>query len=256
MLRPFWRYYGGKWRDAPSYPPPRHGTIVEPFAGAAGYSCRYPDRDVILVDASPVIAGIWEWLISATRDDVLSIGDIPEGGTVHDLDAPQAAKWLAGFWMQEGAAEPGATPGPWASRGGSRSWSLPIRQRIAAQVDAIRHWRILCGPYTVAPDEMATWFVDPPYSTDAGARYPVQGALRNKRRGPALQESFADLGAWCRSRRGQVIVCEQVGADWLPFRPHGVRHVALGSHKPKRTSHEAIWTSEADDLQCVLWPSG
>jgi hypothetical protein len=34
-LRPFWRYYGGKWRAAPRYPRPTHDTIIEPFAGAA-----------------------------------------------------------------------------------------------------------------------------------------------------------------------------------------------------------------------------
>jgi len=34
MLKPFWQYYGGKWRAAPHYPKPRHDTIVEPFAGA------------------------------------------------------------------------------------------------------------------------------------------------------------------------------------------------------------------------------
>jgi hypothetical protein len=33
MLRPFWRYYGGKWRAAPRYPAPRYDTIIEPFAG-------------------------------------------------------------------------------------------------------------------------------------------------------------------------------------------------------------------------------
>ena len=56
MLRPFIRYYGGKWRAAPLYPAPMHSTIIEPFAGAAGYSMRYPDRDVILVERYPVIA--------------------------------------------------------------------------------------------------------------------------------------------------------------------------------------------------------
>jgi len=34
-LRPFWCYFGGKWRAAPHYPAPMHPTIVEPFAGAA-----------------------------------------------------------------------------------------------------------------------------------------------------------------------------------------------------------------------------
>lgn len=72
-LRPFWRYYGAKWRIAPRYPAPRHRTIVEPFAGAAGYSLRYPDRDVILVEKYHVIAEIWRWLIAATPDEVRAI---------------------------------------------------------------------------------------------------------------------------------------------------------------------------------------
>ena len=48
-MRPFFGFYGGKWRDAPKhYPFPEHDTIVEPFAGSAGYSVRYSDRNVIL----------------------------------------------------------------------------------------------------------------------------------------------------------------------------------------------------------------
>ena len=31
-IRPFFGFYGGKWRDAPKYyPVPEHDTIVEPF---------------------------------------------------------------------------------------------------------------------------------------------------------------------------------------------------------------------------------
>jgi hypothetical protein len=34
QLRPFFGFYGGKWRDAlKHYPPPEHDTIIEPFAG-------------------------------------------------------------------------------------------------------------------------------------------------------------------------------------------------------------------------------
>ena len=33
-LRPFFGFYGGKWRDSPRhYPPPAHTRIIEPFAG-------------------------------------------------------------------------------------------------------------------------------------------------------------------------------------------------------------------------------
>src|SRR5689334_5925034 len=75
-LKPFWRYYGGKWRAAPRYPTPLHDTIVEPFAGAAGYSLRYPDRRVILVDAYPVIAGMWRYLIRVSADEIRRIPEV------------------------------------------------------------------------------------------------------------------------------------------------------------------------------------
>ena len=67
MMRPFFTYYGGKYRAAPLYPSPTHANLVEPFAGSAGYALRYYDRQVLLVDADPVIAGLWRYLISATR---------------------------------------------------------------------------------------------------------------------------------------------------------------------------------------------
>lgn len=72
-LRPFWRYYGGKWRAAPRYPQPRYDTIIEPFAGSAGYSLRYPERRVILVEKYTVIAEMWRYLIAVTPAEVLRI---------------------------------------------------------------------------------------------------------------------------------------------------------------------------------------
>jgi hypothetical protein len=206
---PFWRYYGGKWRAAPRYPAPTRGLIVEPFAGAAGYACRYPDRDVLLIDADPIIAGIWRWLIQATPDDVRAVGDIPEGGTVDDIDAPQEARWLAGFWCNNGVAQPCKRPSKWASIGDSGhnwgGWGPTARERIAKDVPRIRHWRVIHGTYGDAPDVEASWFVDPPYQAAAGRHY----------RHDAVD--YADLGAWVMGRKGQVIACDQRGADWLPW---------------------------------------
>ena len=54
----------------------------------------------------------------------------------------------------------------------------------------------------------ATWFIDPPYRV-AGRHY---------RFGPD-DIDYVSLGEWCRERPGLVIVCENAGADWLPFRP-------------------------------------
>jgi hypothetical protein len=208
-LRPFWRYYGGKWRAAPRYPAPQRDTIVEPFAGAAGYATRYHDRRVVLVDRSPIIAGIWRYLIAAKPAEVLAIPNLPEGGTVDDLPVCQEARWLVGYWLNGGSDHPCKTPSAWAREHGDGvhwvGWSDKARNRIASQVEAIRHWRIIEGDYTDAPDVDATWFVDPPYQTSAGRRYREQ------------PDDFDALGAWTLARRGQVIACDQVGADWLPW---------------------------------------
>jgi hypothetical protein len=95
ILRPFWRYFGGKWRATPSYPAPVHDTIVEPFAGAAGYALHYPERDVILVDCYPVVAEIWRWLIAVTPDEVHAIPlvdsvDVPGRCGVRSLPGPRS----------------------------------------------------------------------------------------------------------------------------------------------------------------------
>lgn len=65
---PFFTFYGGKWRAAPRYPSPIYNTIVEPFAGAAGYAVRYYERDIILIEKDPEIAALWRYLIAADRD--------------------------------------------------------------------------------------------------------------------------------------------------------------------------------------------
>lgn len=227
-LAPFWRYYGGKNRAAPIYPQPEHATIVEPFAGAAGYSCRYPDRKVVLVDRSPIIAGIWRYLIATSAAEVLALPDIPEGGTVDDLPVCQEARWLVGFWCNTASVTPKRTPSSRARTDGMYAhnwtgWGWRPRQRIAQQVGRIRHWQIIEGEYHDAPDIAATWHVDPPYRNKAGSYYPEQPA------------SFDELGAWCKTRRGLVMVCENAGAEWLPFQRLG----AIKSGKGQ--SQEVVW---------------
>jgi hypothetical protein len=211
-LAPFWRYYGGKNRSARLYPPPRHEHIIEPFAGAAGYACNYPDRQVTLIDRSPVVAGVWRFLIGSKPEDILAIPDVPHDGTVDDLDVCQEARWLVGFWLNSGTARPRKRRSTRARREGMSApnwtgWGDRSRNRIAQQLWRIAHWNIIEGDYTDAPDVEATWFIDPPYDNKAGRYYPCQ------------PDSFEALGAWCRGRRGSVIVCEQAGADWLPFAP-------------------------------------
>ena len=232
QLRPFFGYYGGKWRDAlKHYPEPDHGTILEPFAGSAGYSLRYAQRKVILCEIDPILSEVWRYLIRVKAEEILAIPDIGPGGTVDDLKLPQEARWLVGFWLNRGSASPRKSPSKWMCEGirpGS-FWGLRVRQTIASQVDSIRHWQVFNRSYFECPSpRAATWFVDPPYQL-AGKHY----------RFGSDQLDYETLGAWCRTRPGQVIVCENEDAAWLPFR----KLADVKTTRAGRRSNEAIWLS-------------
>lgn len=229
-LRPFFSFYGGKWRDTPrNYPAPAHPNIVEPFAGSAGYAVRYPDRRVQLYDIDPVIVGVWDFLIRATPAEVLAIPDLDAGGSVDDLRVPQEARWLVGFWLNKGCAEPRISPSSWM-RSGVRPgsfWGARVRETIARQLHAIRHWRVRLSSYQDIPTSAAsTWFIDPPYEV-AGAHY----------RYGSSGIDYADLGRWCSALSGQVIACENAGATWLPFESRG----AVKTTRRGKRSEEAVW---------------
>lgn len=209
-MKPFWTYFGGKYRLAPRYPKPLHKRIVEPFAGAAGYSLRYHEHDVTLVEKDPMIAGIWRYLIAVTAKEIRQLPLLPTSGRLDDAVWPcEEAKHLAGFWITRGAAHPNRTASAWMRdpRYSQWSWGEMSRERIASQVDRIRHWRIIEGSFEEAPQDCATWFIDPPY-IKAGTRY----------RYGSQKIDFGALAIWCTARDGQTIVCEQSGASWLPFK--------------------------------------
>lgn len=233
QLKPFWWYYGGKYRAAPRYPAPAHRTIVEPFAGAAGYSLRYPDLEVVLVERYPVIAEMWRYLIAVPASEVRRI---PCVNSVHDLPSwvPVGARSLVGFAMNAAVVSPRATlsAGRKLLRTRGRSfegWTDAMRDRVASQVDRIRHWRIIEGDYADAPNVRATWFIDPPYNNAAGRQYI---------HGPDGID-FDALAGWCRARCGQVLVCENEGATWLPFQPFATFKPGING----KGSREVLWAS-------------
>lgn len=228
ILRPFWRYYGGKWRAAPRYPKPDHGTIVEPFAGAAGYSLRYPDRNVILVEKYEVIAEIWKYLVGVSESEIRRIPT----GIMHvdelPVWVPVPARSLIGWWLNNASASPckrlSAGRIRLAKMGGKlEGWTDSARDRVACQISKIRHWKIIHGDYTQAPEVRATWFIDPPYNNRAGSYY-VESKV-----------DYGALGEWCESRKGQSIVCENEGATWMNFSPFATLHGF------RRGSREVIW---------------
>lgn len=230
MIKPFFTFYGGKHRVSGKYPIPKHSNIIEPFAGSAGYSCRYDQHQITLVEKDEKIFSLWKYLINVTQKEIRSLPLLIEG-SVEDLNICQEAKYLIGFWLNKGAAQPCKTPSSWM-RGGLRPnsfWGENISQRIANQVDKIRHWKIILGDYSLVENYKATWFIDPPYIL-AGNHY----------KHGSKSIDFVELSRWCKSRIGQTIVCENEGAEWLDFQPFETIK-SNPSARGKSYSKEVIW---------------
>lgn len=231
-LKPFFTYYGGKWRAAPHYSVPHYNEIIEPFAGSAGYSLRYPDCDVLLVDEDLNVLNTWRYLLSTTPAEIRDLPDLVNDQCVDDLDVPDGAKLLIGWWLNKGCSAPCKRPSKWMRAGGHTNsfWGPTIRERIASQLPRIKHWRVQEGSYTWVHNRPATWFIDPPYE-GAGKRY----------RHGSKDLCYRSLAKWCLEREGQIIVCENVGADWLPFKPW--RDIKANART--RVSREALFERAA-----------
>lgn len=224
------RYFGSKWRNAPRYPGPRHDLIIEPFAGGAGYALAHHTKDVVLVEKAKWLADVWAWLISVPPEVIRALPIHEPGETIPAEVQGPARDWV-GMWNAFGQARPQEKMVPSAAGGNGKYrgyfWCKNYRDRSAETVQQIRHWRIINASYRAIPTGEATWFVDPPY---VGLNHYGQGAI-----------DYEHLGSWCLERRGQVIVCENEGADWLPFWPFRDSHASPRGGKGRR-SKEAICT--------------
>lgn len=209
-LRPFFPYYGSKWRLAPLYPAPEHPVIFEPFAGSACYSLEWWMCQVRLCDLGPM-AALWAYLIRASATEIRNLPLIaPEQSTdeIPTWIVPEA-RHLIGLWCHRGIPRVARRSSSWRKSGryDGHFWSEKTRERVASQLQYIRHWRVVGTDYRQC-DGIGTYFVDPPYSGYKGKRYDGASGL-----------DYVELAIWVRERRGQVLVCESEGADWLPFKP-------------------------------------
>jgi site-specific DNA-adenine methylase len=212
-------YYGSKSRVASKYPKPQMDTIIEPFAGTAAYSQLWWDRRVILYDINPVIIETWKYLIAATRNDILALPDVHRGTDIHEFDIPKGAKNLIGFWINPGATRPGRSP---TAHGVKKRWWNKDKPGIAEIVYHFNRWEVHCESYENAPNVPATWFIDPPYK-HGGEYYQFRDV------------DYANIAKFALSRQGEVMVCENTKASWLPFIPLTTNR---GYHK---TTTEALY---------------
>jgi site-specific DNA-adenine methylase len=237
-MKPFFSYFGAKWRLARWYPiPDLKEPFVEPFAGAAGYSTYWEARQAVLVEKDPRVAGVWDYLIKTPAEEILCLPDLPADGCVEDLQICQEAKHLIGFWLACGRAEPAKRWSAWnltSMKGGFRYshnpliWGPRVRARLAEQVAKIRDWRVICASWdSVDYPGRANWLVDPPYTLQ-GHTYKHHSV------------DYPRLGEWCRTREGLLVVCEGPEATWLPFEPFRLQLGTNGKNREKRRQ-EYYW---------------
>jgi len=196
-------YYGRKKKIIKYYPKPIHDFIIEPFAGAAAYAMEYYDKNVFLFEINPKISGAWEFLIKANSSDILQLPLLKDNQSLNDpefnnLTDPE--KYVIGLFLNPGSSTPKKSPGNYCA------WTEEKRKELSEDVLKVKHWTIINGDYRKASDITATWFIDPPYF-NGGKYYQFHNI------------NYQELANWCLSRKGQVIVCENEGADWLPFKP-------------------------------------
>jgi len=218
-------YYGSKSSIVHLYPSPRFGKIIEPFAGGASYSLKYFNRDVLLVDKYEPIIKIWRWLQLCSKGDILKLPRLKEGERLssYNFDCEEA-RLLMGFIIAKGVTSPRDKVSPFAtSRKNHINFTL---KRIANYLERIRHWEIRLGSYEDIPNEPASWFIDPPYKHGGEAYIESNKAI-----------DYPALAKWSQEREGQIIVCENTRADWLPFSP------MVKNRGVRKTTTEAIWSN-------------
>lgn len=229
-MKPLFPYIGSKYTLAPRYGIPQLEVVIEPFAGSAAYSVRHNAKRAILIDKFPKIVTLWRYLIAATPADILALP--VDFDNVTDLNVPDGAKHLIGFWLNKGGAEPKNTRSAWAKQyrysPHCTVWNEATRSRIANQVNSIKEWEAHEGDFATAPNIEATWFIDPPYELRGRACY------------GHWQVDYPRLANFCEARNGQVIVCEGTAASWLPFKEFAHQRGTFGKHRTGR-SPEFLW---------------
>lgn len=231
-----WSYYGSKSKVVHLYPPPLHNKIIEPFAGTAQYALRWFERDVLILDKYELLVKIWRWLQKCSEADILGLPMLKPGESVDDYhwDCDEA-KWLVGLIITGGPTSPKKQASRWKTviRPNTQRYKLRL---IAGSLFKIRHWTILHGTYEDIPNQVATWFIDPPYQ-HGGEYYTVNNRTID----------YPALARWCQARAGQVIVCENMKANWLPFYP--VRKMRGSVY----STTEAVWSNMPIPRQIELF---
>lgn len=194
-------YYGRKKQLSRHYPKPQYDTIIEPFAGSAAYSLFDDNwqKKVILIEKDERVFDIWDWLINeATEADISKLPPLKVGEKSSEfLHIVHAATKMAFKYKTIKTTAVLA-----------RNWEISLRV-MKENLHKVKHWEIYNKDYLCHENIEATWFIDPPYKGDPGLGYGYSSKDIN----------YDQLAEWALSRKGEIICCEGINGDYLPFTP-------------------------------------
>lgn len=177
-----------------------------------------------------MIIDVWKYLKSASKNDILKLPRLKRGESIKDHQyLSEVEQNFLGFLVCNGVASPRMNVSSFEGVNVERDL-----KRIAKTLFKIRHWKIIEGSYEDIENIEATWFIDPPYQF--GGEY-YKESTKNI--------DFKKLAEWCKTRNGQVIVCENTKATWLPFKP--MKEMYGSRYK----TTEAIWSNHKTNYDAV-----
>lgn len=208
---PLFKWFGSKWSSSRYYPIPEYDTVLEPFAGGAGYSLRHYKKNIVLAERDTHIRNLWSWLIhEATESSIRDLPiNIPEGTDIRTLGLSYGQELLIKSWQRTNNVGSCWTISSWGNKPGQ--WTENTRARVASEFHCIKHWRVIEDGMTLlaSKHEPSTWFVDPPYQFN----YQYKSSPID----------YDMLGTTIKQLQGQTIVCEALCQKtgtcptWLPF---------------------------------------
>lgn len=228
---PFMKVFGSKWSASRRgvFPDPIYDTIYEPFAGGAGYSCRYYQHQIIIKESNLELYELWKWLIEEA--DESKIKEIPIFQPNIDIQnvGLSLGQMLLVKWWQRTNNHGTVTfkTSPWGNKPGQ--WTASTRSRISEQVSAIKHWKIVNKDVS---NRNTTVFLDPPYQFNYqyGQNYT-----------DSFYENIAKYVKDMKDINNQVIVCEAIGKNgetpkYLPF---NLQYNQVTSRRKTKNSHHS-----------------
>ena len=237
---PLFKWFGSKWLSSKTLPAPKYDTIIEPFAGGAGYSLRHCERVAILAEIDPHISLLWQWLIhEATEQMIREIPlNVSEGIDIRTLGLSDGQALLLKSWQRTNNVGSCWTISPWGNKPGQ--WTANTRARVSEEIGAVKHWHFLANDGCAiirSPPIRGTWFIDPPYQFNYQYR-------------STLPLDYDALASRVRKLEGQVIVCEALSQKtdarptWLPFVDFGSRITSRRKTENHHHSRELIYVRE------------